>query len=187
MNLHRRQAAAGSYRMLLPMTRVLAVILSVMVAIGTVPAKAQQFGNPFGGRPSGGVGPYGSDAGATVHLMQNPQAMGLRYGATNAAGPAAALVEGSDRPEAPHRPEADSYLWEALFAGCAAGSFLGGFTALTTTTVATAGAAAGAPVGLALPLLSGAIASASAIGCALGASTAAISLGASTLWREMVR
>ncbi len=163
-----------------------AAVLSLAVA---TPAWAQQAGNPFAGRALGGRGPYGSDAGATMHVMQLPH---LAHSAVGAAagrprGATVVAVREGERTEPVERPESDGSFWEILFASCAGGAFLGGVTALASTEVVAVGTAAVAPAGLALPVLAGAAASAAGIGCGLGASTAAISLGAASLWQRMFR
>ncbi len=163
-----------------------AAVLSLVMA---TPAWAQQVGNPFAGRAVGGLGPYGSDAGATTHIMQLPLFAQAAVGAAagQPRGPAGVIVQESERTEQVHRPESGGNFWEILFATCAGGAFLGSVTALSTTEVVAVGTAAVAPAGLAVPILAGAAASAAGIGCALGASTAAISLGAATLWQRTFR
>ncbi len=169
-------------------TRHVAAATVLMLAIAT-PVWAQQSGNPFQGRAAGGRGPYGSDAGATTHIMQLPQ-LAQAAGAAAAGQPratAGVVVQEGERTEPLHRPETAGTFWEILFASCAGGAFLGGATALSSMEVVTVGTAAVAPAGLALPALAGATASAAGIGCALGASTAAISLGAAALWQRVFR
>lgn len=167
--------------------RVLAFALCVGAAMATTPACAQQRGNPFAGRSAGGAGPYGSDAGARVHMMQQSQIMTRAYGAAaaGAGDPASVVVEDGGTLKAPRRVDPDSDLGQVLFASCAGGAFLGGLTSATTTTVVASGAGAAAAAGMGLPILAGAVASASAIGCGIGVATAVVSLGAADVWRRL--
>jgi hypothetical protein len=188
INVHRSAAETGSSIALRRGVRALAIALSIVAAIGTVPASAQQRGNPFAGRRFGGAGPYGSDAGAMPHLMQVPQIMVPPGMAERRRGMAGVVVQPSGEP--PGKPELleanQDNTWEAIFVGCTAGGFLGGFSAATTTSVVSSGAAA-VPVGMALPVLAGTVASAAAIGCGVGVATAAVSVSAAALWHWLAR
>jgi hypothetical protein len=164
-------------------------------------AAAQQMFDPFAGSMAPGApGPYGSEAGAYVHLLQNFQTMlsgapqmlsGYLTGAmpppsaeTNPMGSGASggtqapggAGEGGDKAEAPDSTDAADSAFEIFLGACAGGAFLGGYSA----------ASAAAPVaatGVAAPAAATVVASAAAIGCALGVSTAAVSLGAVAGWR----
>lgn len=189
MNVLPSIVGASRFCSLPRVVRVLGIVVCVGAVAATMPARAQQFGNPFAGRSAGGAGPYGSDAGARVHIMQQSQIMTRAYGAAaaGAGDPASIVVEDGGTLKAPKRVDPNSDLWEVLFASCAGGAFLGGLTSATTTTVVVSGAGAAAGAGLGLPILAGAIASASAIGCGIGVSTAAVSLGAADVWRRLFR
>ena len=165
------------------------VAVSVLSMAVATPAWAQQAGNPFAGRALGGRGPYGSDAGATMHVMQIPHVAHSAVGAAagRPRGATVVAVREGERTESVERLESDGSFWEILFASCVGGAFLGGVTALASTEIVAVGTAAVAPAGLALPVLAGAAASAAGIGCGLGASTAAISMGAAGLWQRMFR
>lgn len=154
--------------------------LFVLLALGGTPAFAQSPGNPFAGRPAGGLGPYGSDTGASLHLMQAAPAMRIGVPAVVTTTSA---VDGEESREMPHRAEIreGTPLWEAMFVGCSAGAFLGGYTAWSTTTpvVGAELVAIGAP---AAGYVAAALGTASAIGCGLGAATATVSVAAASLW-----
>lgn len=155
--------------------------LATLALLAVAPAQAQSPGNPFAGRPAGGLGPYGNDAGATLHLMQAAPA--VRVAPTGAV---ASTVTGAAREEpreTPHRVETreGSPWFEAMFVGCAAGAFLGGYTAWSTAAPAVGAelAVMGAPAaGYAMAALG----TATAIGCGLGASTATVSVAAAAVW-----
>lgn len=159
--------------------------LVALLVLTAVPAAAQAPGNPFAGRPAGGLGPYGNDTGASLHLMQAAPA--LRLGAPVAGG-AVASGTATEEPREPHRAETreGSPLWEAMFVGCTAGAFLGGYTAWATAApvVGAELAAVGGPVG---GYAMAAVGTASAIGCGLGAATATVSVAASSLWAWVFR
>ncbi len=161
--------------------------LATLALLAGAPALAQSPGNPFAGRPSGGLGPYGNDAGATLHLMQAAPA--VRVGPAGAVASSAAAGAAREEPrETPHRIETreGSPWFEAMFVGCAAGAFLGGYTAWSTAAPAVGAelAVMGAPAaGYAMAALG----TATAIGCGLGASTATVSVAASTLWSWVFR
>ena len=154
------------------------------------PTSAQQNVNPFAGSlMPGAPGPYGSAAGAYVHLMQTFQTMlsgapsllsGVYAGgmpATPAAAPASSSG-GGDRADAPDVPSSDESLWEIVVGACAGGAFLGAYSAATATVPAAAtGVGAGAT--------GTAVVSAAAIGCGLGVATAAVSLGAVRGWQSL--
>lgn len=154
-------------------------ILALLVLGGT-PAVAQAPGNPFAGRPAGGLGPYGNDTGAALHLMQATPAM--RLGTPTVVTTTTAVV-GQESREMPHRVEVreGTPLWEAMFVGCSAGAFLGGYTAWST-----AAPVVGAELAMMGPPAAGyvaaAVGTAAAIGCGLGAATATVSVAAGSLW-----
>jgi hypothetical protein len=154
-------------------------ILALLV-LGATQALAQAPGNPFAGRPGGGLGPYGNDTGAGLHLMQ--AAPVPRLGTPKVVATTTA-VAGEESKEMPHRAEIreGSPLWEAMFVGCSAGAFLGGYTAWSTTApvVGAELAAIGGPAG---GYAAAALGTAAAIGCGLGAATATVSIAASSLW-----
>jgi len=170
---------------------VMSCLATLFAAAGFPSACAQQLTNPFAGGVPGAPGPYGSPSGAMHHLMQLPQTLEPSYGGIFApdhlhrgyASNAAIAADSGERPEAPETPEPDHSVWEALFVACSAGSFLGAFTVLTTTGVA-AGVGAGAAVA---PVFTAGILTASAMGCGLGASTAAVSVGAASVWQRITR
>lgn len=155
------------------------VISALGLAVLPAPSSAQGFGNPFAGRPAGaGPGPYGNDAGASIHLMQmGPAAKPGVVAAAAARGPRSAT---ESEPTHQAEPSKAAAVLEAMFVGCAAGTFLGGFTAWATVVPAAELAAAAAP-----PAAPGLLA-AGAIGCGLGAATAVVSLGASSLWAWVI-
>ncbi len=157
-------------------------VLVALMVLGGTPAIAQSRGNPFAGRPAGGLGPYGNDTGAGVHLMQAMPAM--RLGAPAAAVAASTTAtDASESREMPHRAELreGSPVWEAMFVGCSAGAFLGGYTAWSTAApvVGAELAVVGAPAAAAVAATLG---TASLIGCGLGAATATVSVAAASLW-----
>ncbi len=162
--------------------------------VGT--ATAQQVMDPFAGSMAPGApGPYGSMAGAYVHLLQNFQTMlsgtpqmtsGTFTGAMPSPTPTALDASGGpstpgagdgggEPAEAPETDAGDS-TWEIFIGACAGGAFLGGYSAATA-------AAPAAATGVAAPAAATAVASAAAIGCGLGVSTAAVSFGAVGGWR----
>lgn len=153
-----------------------------MVGMGAGAATAQSPANPFAGRPAGGSGPYGSETGARIHLMQGFPAAGPRAGAAGVAATASATDESSA--EASHSPESRgaSSIFEAMFVGCSAGAFLGGYSAWSAApaTVAAAELTLTAAPGGALAV--GAIGVAAGIGCGLGAATGVVSLSAASVW-----
>lgn len=161
-------------------TLTLSALVGAMV-IGAAPAAAQLGNNPFAGRPAGGLGPYGSDAGATMHLIQAGPLM--RAGTTTAAAATGSAAATGESREMPHRAELreGTPLWEAMFVGCAAGAFLGGYTAWSTITPLAGAelAVVGTP---AAGYLAGALGTGLAIGCGLGASTAAVTVAATAFW-----
>lgn len=163
--------------------KIFAFALLVSALAWSVPAAAQSPGNPFAGRQAGGNGPYGSDAGAMVHMMQRSQFTGQSGSAAFAEGGGGGpgVVETDGKLRAP-RGDGRADIWQAIFVSCVGGAYLGGLTsAMTTTVVSTAGG------GLGLPLLAGAIGTAAGIGCGIGASTAAVSLGAAAFWQGLSR
>jgi len=150
---------------------------------------------PFAGQiaPNGSqMAPlYGSQAGATPHLLQGTGILSLQAGNLNIAqaspsdasamAPGATGTDMQSQPRSADRidvPDADvsSRIWEMLIGSCAGGAFIGGFSAAT----------AAVPVGVVVatgPVL----ASAMAVGCGLGVATAAVSYGAVFGWQKIAR
>ena len=164
---------------------------ALLIAV-TTPAASQPFPNPFAARPVGtpgaGLGPYGNDTGAALHLMQTAQStIPLPAAAARSAAAARLAPAGDEAEEMPHRAELreGSRVLEAMFVGCSAGAFLGGYTAWSSATpVIAAELAVAGPAGAGIATALGA---AAAIGCGLGAATGAISVTASALWSWAVR
>ncbi len=180
---------------------------TITFALGAVlllplPASAQMLGQamsqaagPFAGQiaPNGSqMAPlYGSQAGATPHLLQGTGILSFSGSSTSVAqtSPSGANTmaqgaTGSDMQSQPKSgdridvPDADvsSPFWEMLIGSCAGGAFIGGFSAATATV----------PVGVVVatgPVL----ASAMAVGCGLGVATAAVSYGAVFGWQKITR
>ena len=148
-----------------------AIVLGLMAG----PAAAQML-DPFaGGSAAPGMpgGPYGSAAGANVHLLQTMSGGDLMItGATVAAG------EAGEEAEAPEL-EAGESLWEVFVGACAGGAFLGGYSAASAATPVAA-------TGVAAPSAAAFVGSAAAIGCGLGVATAAVTLGSVNGWRSSI-
>jgi hypothetical protein len=149
--------------------------MAILLGLMSGPAAAQML-DPFaGGSAAPGMpgGPYGSAAGANVHLLQTMSGADLMVtGATAAAG------EGGEPAEAPE-VEAGESLWEIFVGACAGGAFLGGYSAASAATPVAA-------TGVAAPSAAALVGSAAAIGCGLGVATAAVTLGAVSGWRSSV-
>ena len=119
--------------------------MAVLSIFAAEPAVAQQnIMDPFAGSAAPGApGPYGSAAGATVHLMQSMQTMlsgmtqmlsaMLPGGMASPTGGTAqeSGSESGDSAEAPEAFDADEDLWEIFVGACAGGAFLGGYSAAT--------------------------------------------------------
>jgi hypothetical protein len=150
---------------------------------------------PFAGQvaPNGSqMAPlYGSQAGATPHMLQSIAALprpgtGVNVAQApmpsgNAMGPGATGAEKQPKPKSGDKadaPDADvsEPIWEMLIGSCAGGAFIGGFSAATAV-VPVGVAVAAAPV----------VTSAMAIGCGLGVATAVVSYGAVLGYQRMVR
>lgn len=166
-----------------------------------------QMAGPFAGRMgAAGADPmaaYRSPAGMTPHLMQGTQAlMGPMMNNTmmsaNQPGMAPSnqpdMAPSSDRDGTKPRaggggekkgadaPDVDvgEGFWRVMVGACAGGAFIGGFAVATAAPAAApAAAAAAAPVAVTGFL------SALGVGCLLGGATAATSLGAVWLYREL--
>jgi len=155
--------------------------MAILLGLTAGPAAAQML-DPFaGGSAAPGMpgGPYGSAAGANVHLLQTMSGADLVVtGATaSAVAETAPAGEGGESAEAPE-VEAGESLWEIFVGACAGGAFLGGYSAVTAATPVAA-------TGVAAPTAAALVASASAIGCGLGVATAAVTLGAVNGWRTV--
>ncbi|MGE0224917.1 MAG: hypothetical protein AB7F35_08960 [Acetobacteraceae bacterium] len=167
------------------------IVLVAGVAVSG-PGLAQQFGNPFGARGGGGLGPYGTDAGASAHLMQLPASPRLIAQARPGAAAIAAVPEEKSA-DLVHQGEGESTILQQMFVGCTVGAFLGGFSVITAAeaaapAVAAAGATAVAgAAAAAAPAVVSTLASAAGIGCGLGASTAIVASGAGAMWQWVAR
>ena len=150
-------------------------LMAILLGLMAGPAAAQML-DPFaGGSAAPGMpgGPYGSAAGANVHLLQTMSGGDLMItGATVAAG------EAGEEAEAPET-EAGESLWEVFVGACAGGAFLGGYSAASAATPVAA-------TGVAAPSAAALVGSAAAIGCGLGVATAAVTLGTVNGWRSSI-
>jgi hypothetical protein len=155
--------------------------MAILLGLMSGPAAAQML-DPFaGGSAAPGMpgGPYGSAAGANVHLLQTMSGADLMVtGATAAAVTETAAGEAGGEAEAPE-VEAGESLWEIFVGACAGGAFLGGYSAASAATPVAA-------TGVAAPSAAALVGSAAAIGCGLGVATAAVTLGTVSGWRSSV-
>jgi hypothetical protein len=154
-------------------------LTAVLFGLMASPVAAQML-DPFaGGSAAPGIpgGPYGSAAGANVHLLQTMSGAGLVVTGTTVAAEAAG-GEAGEAAEAPE-VEAGESLWEIFVGACAGGAFLGGYSAASAATPVAA-------TGVAAPSAAALVGSAAAIGCGLGVATAAVTLATVNGWRSSV-
>jgi hypothetical protein len=155
-------------------------LMAILLGLMSGPAAAQML-DPFAGGsavPGMPGGPYGSAAGANVHLLQTMSGADLMVTGATAAAVAETAGEGGEPAEAPE-VEAGESLWEIFVGACAGGAFLGGYSAVSAATPVAA-------TGVAAPSAAALVGSAAAIGCGLGVATAAVTLGTVSGWRSSV-
>jgi len=155
-------------------------LMAILLGLMAGPAAAQML-DPFaGGSAAPGMpgGPYGSAAGANVHLLQTMSGADLVVTGATASTVAETAAEGGEPAEAPE-VEAGESLWEIFVGACAGGAFLGGYSAASAATPVAA-------TGVAAPSAAALVGSAAAIGCGLGVATAAVTLGTVNGWRSSI-
>ena len=194
---------------------ILSLLVLCLPAAAGGPAQAQMLGplmsqmaGPFAGR-MGALGPdnmapYGSPMGAAPHIMQGTQALmnpamsntvssasQPDMGSSNRTDMAGSNSRDNMKPRARSggngekkggdAPDADvgEGFWRVMVGACAGGAFIGGFAVAPAAPAAAPAAAAAAPAAVTGFL------SALGVGCVLGGATAATSLGAVWVYREL--